>query len=158
VLATLVSAGINLLGCTGLPRGRRAQIDVVPDDTRKFIAAAKKAGGSFSPKKVGFLIQGEDGPGVLADNLKQLAEHGINVTAIDDLSAGEVRWGAILWVDPKDVSRAGRLSLTLRHRHGRLADSQRSGSGAAILRRLHPACWPAIFRAIRERLADCRRS
>jgi len=25
MLATLVSAGVNLLGCTGLPRGRRAQ-------------------------------------------------------------------------------------------------------------------------------------
>ena len=109
VLATLVSAGVNLLVCTGSPRGRRAQIDVVPDDTRKFIAAARKAGVSFSPKQAGFLIQGEDRPSALADNLKQLAEHGINVTAIDGLSAGEGRWGAILWVDPKDVSRAGRL-------------------------------------------------
>ena len=44
------------------------------------------------------------------------------------------------------------------HRIFRKADSQRSGSGAAILRRLHPACWLAILRAIRERLADCRRS
>jgi hypothetical protein len=44
VLPTLVSAGINLLGCTGISRGRRAQIDVVPDDTRKFTAAAKMAG------------------------------------------------------------------------------------------------------------------
>ena len=67
VLATLVSAGVNLLGCSGLPRGRRAQIDVVPDDARRFIAAAKKAGVSFSPKRTGFLIQGEDRPGALAD-------------------------------------------------------------------------------------------
>ena len=109
VLAMLVSAGVNLLGCTGLPRGGRAQIDVVPDNTRKFIAAAKMAGVSFSSKKVGFLSQGEDRPGAHAHNLKQLAEHGINVTAIDGLSAGEGRWGAILWVEPKEVSRAGRL-------------------------------------------------
>jgi hypothetical protein len=109
VLATLVSAGINLLGCTGISRGRRAQIDVVPDDTRKFTAAAKKARLAFSPKKAGFLIQGEDRAGALAENLKQLAEHGINVTAVDALSAGKGRWGAILWVEPKDVSRAGRL-------------------------------------------------
>ena len=109
VLATLVSAGVNLLGCTGVPRGRRAQIDVVPDNTRKFIAATTKAGLSFSPKKDGFLIQGEDRPGALAENLKMLAEHGVNVTAIDGVCAGEGRWGAILWVDPKDVNRAGRL-------------------------------------------------
>ncbi|HEU0203348.1 MAG TPA: ACT domain-containing protein [Burkholderiaceae bacterium] len=109
VLAALVSAGINLLGCSGFPRGRRSQIDVIPDDTRKFNAAAKKAGLTFSQKKVGFLIQGDDRPGALADHLKVLADKGINVTAVDGLSAGAGRWGAILWVKPKDVARAGRV-------------------------------------------------
>lgn len=109
VLATLVSAGINLLACTGTPRGRLAQIDVVPDDTRKFNAAIKKGKLKFTPKKAGFLIQGEDRPGALADNLKLLADQGINVAAIDGLSAGAGRWGAILWVDPRDVNRAGRI-------------------------------------------------
>jgi hypothetical protein len=108
VLATLVSAGINLLACTGFPRGRRAQIDVVPDDTRKFNVAARKAKLRFNPKKTGFLIQGDDRPGALADHLKRLAEKGINVTAVDGLSAGKGRWGAILWVKPKDLARAGR--------------------------------------------------
>ncbi|MCS6945650.1 MAG: hypothetical protein RMK97_09625 [Sutterellaceae bacterium] len=42
VLAALVSAGINLLACKGTPQGRRARIEVVPDDTRRFIAAARK--------------------------------------------------------------------------------------------------------------------
>jgi hypothetical protein len=109
VLATLVSAGINLLACTGTPLGRRAQIEVVPDDSRKFNAAVKKAGLKFSSKRAGFLIQGEDRAGALADNLKLLAEKGIDVAAIDGLSAGEGRWGAILWVNPKDLKRAGRV-------------------------------------------------
>ncbi len=109
VLATLVSAGVNLLGCSGYPRGRRAQIEVVPDDTRKFTAAAKKAGLAFLPKKAGFLIQGKDRPGALAQNLKRLADKQINITAVDGLSAGQGRWGAILWVEPEDVDRAGRL-------------------------------------------------
>ncbi len=109
VLATLVSAGINLLACTGFPRGRRAQIDVVPDDTRKFNRAARKAKLRFNPKKTGFLIQGDDRPGALADHLKRLAERKINVTAVDGLSAGKGRWGAILWVKPKDIARAGRV-------------------------------------------------
>jgi hypothetical protein len=109
VLATLVSAGINLLACTGFPRGRRAQLDVVPDDTRRFNAAVKKAGLAFNPKKTGFLIQGDDRPGALAGHLERLAKGGINVTAVDGLSAGRGRWGAILWVKPKDVARAGRL-------------------------------------------------
>lgn len=109
VLATLVSAGINLLACTGTPHGRRARIEVVPDDTRKFTVAAKKAGFVFSEKKTGFLIQGEDRPGALADNLRALAEKGINIVAVEGLAAGAGRWGAILWVASKDVSRAGRL-------------------------------------------------
>ena len=109
VLSTLVSAGVNLLACTGFPHGRRAQIDVVPDDSRKMTRAAKRVGLSFEPKKSGFLIQGKDRPGALAQNLEKLAGAGINVTAVDALSAGSGRWGAILWVKPADVGRAGRV-------------------------------------------------
>jgi len=108
LLATLVSAGINLLACSGSPKGRRAQIDVVPDDTRKFVTAAKKARLAFVENRSGFLLQGEgDRPGVLAGKLKVLADQGINVTGVDALSIGDT-WGAILWVDSKDVSRAGK--------------------------------------------------
>jgi len=108
LLATLVSAGINLLACSGAPKGRRAQIDVVPDDTRKFVAAAKKAHLAFVENRSGYLLQGEgDRPGVLAGKLKVLADQGINVTGVDALSIGDT-WGAILWVAPKDVSRAGK--------------------------------------------------
>jgi hypothetical protein len=109
VLSTLVSAGVNLLACTGVPLGRRARIDVVPDDTRRFKLAARKAGLVFTPKKTGFLIQGDDRPGALASNLKKLADGRVNVTAVDGLSAGKGRWGAILWVSPKDLRKAGRL-------------------------------------------------
>jgi hypothetical protein len=108
VLATLVSAGINLLGCSGSPKGRRAQIDVVPDNTRKFVTAAKKAGLSFVENRSGYLLMGEDDrPGVLASKLKVLADERINVTGVDALSIGE-RWGAILWVGAEDVNRAGK--------------------------------------------------
>lgn len=109
VLSTLVSAGINLLAISGTPHGRRAQIDVVPDDTRKFKAAVKKAGLAFQPEKTGFLIQGDDRPGALAENLKTLADSGVNVTAIDGVTAGEGRFGAILWFEAKDVRKAGKL-------------------------------------------------
>ena len=108
LLATLVSAGINLLACSGAPKGRKAQIDVVPDDTRKFVVAAKKAGLAFVENRSGFLLQGEgDRPGVLASKLKVLADQGINVTGVDALSIGDT-WGAILWVGAADVQRAGK--------------------------------------------------
>jgi hypothetical protein len=109
VLATLVSAGINLLACSGSQKGRKAQIDVVPDDTRKFMTAAKKADLSFVENRSGYLLLGEgDRPGVLASKLKVLADQGINVTGVDALSVGD-RWGSILWVGPDDVDRAGRF-------------------------------------------------
>lgn len=109
VLSTLVSAGINLLACTGTQRGRRARIEVVPDDTRRFKAAAKKAGLRFQPEKSGFLIQGDDRPGALVENLKKLADGGVDVSGIDGVTAGEARFGAILWFDPPNVRKAGKL-------------------------------------------------
>jgi hypothetical protein len=108
VLQTLVSAGINLIACNGFPRGRRAQIDVVPDDSRKFNSATKKAGLAFEPKKSGFLIQGKDRPGALAGHLDKLATADINVTAIEALTPGGGRWAAILWVKSADLGRAAR--------------------------------------------------
>lgn len=109
VLSTLVSANVNLLACSGIPRGRRAEIDVVPDDTRKFKSAVKKAGLQFKPEKSGFLIQGKERQGALAEHLQKLGVKGINVIGIDALSAGEGRWAAIIWVNRDDVATAGRL-------------------------------------------------
>jgi hypothetical protein len=106
VLSTLVSSGIDLLACIGIPRGRSAQIDVVPADTRRFKSAVSKAGLTFTPEKSGFLIQGLDRPGALTDHLKKLGDSGINVIGIEALTAGEGRWGAIIWVDAAAVRKA----------------------------------------------------
>jgi hypothetical protein len=106
VLQALVSAGINLLACSGHTVGRTARIDVVPDDTRAFHAAAARAGLAFTAAKSGLLIQGDERPGALAQNLQRLANAGINVTGIDAMGAGAGRWGAIVWVNPGDASRA----------------------------------------------------
>jgi hypothetical protein len=108
VLQVLVSSGINLLACSGHPVGRRAQIDVVPDGTQEFNAAMTKAGLDFTATKSGFLIQGDDRPGAVAQNLRRLANAGINVTGIDAMSAGKGRVGAMVWVKPEDGSRAAR--------------------------------------------------
>lgn len=109
VLSTLVSAGINLLACSGVPHGRRARIDVVPDNSRRFRSAVKKAGLAFAAQKSGFLIQGEDHPGALAEHLEKLAAGNVNVTGIDALSAGDGRYGAILWVEDDAVRKARKL-------------------------------------------------
>ena len=108
VLEALREAGVNLLAFSGFPQGRKAQIDFVPDDVAKFKAAARKAGLKISAVKKGFLIQGEDRPGVVAGIVSKLAAANINVTAIDAVAAGEGRWGAILWVKPPDVAKAAK--------------------------------------------------
>jgi hypothetical protein len=109
VLSALVSGGVNLLACTGVARGGRATLAIVPDDTRRFRTAVKNAGLAFQLKKTGFLIQGGDRAGALAEHLAKLAAGGLNITGVDALSAGKGRWAAILWVGNEDVSRAGRL-------------------------------------------------
>ena len=123
VLSTLVSSGVDLLACIGIPRGRKAQIDVVPADSRRFKAAVKKAGLTFTPEKTGFIIQGKDRPGALSHHLQKLGDRDINVTGIDALSAGEARWGAIIWVEDDAVRRAARalgaLSTTAAGRRSR---------------------------------------
>jgi hypothetical protein len=107
-LAALSDAGVNLLAFSGFPLGRRAQMDFIPEDSAAFKIAARKAGLKLSPKKTGFLAQGEDRPGVIAGIMGKLANAGVNVTAIDAIAAGEGRYGAIFWVKPPDVRKAAK--------------------------------------------------
>ncbi len=109
VLAALRDAGVNLVGFTAFPRGRwNAQIDFMPEDALAFQIAARKAGLKLSAKKTGFLIQGEDRPGAIADITGKLAAVNINVTALDAVCSGEGRYGAILWVKPADLRKAAK--------------------------------------------------
>lgn len=105
-LATLREAGINLLAFTGFPKGRGSQLDFVPADPAAFVQAAKKARWKLSPRKTVFLIEGEDRVGALADIAARLAAAKINVTATDAICAGAGRYGALIWVKPRDVKRA----------------------------------------------------
>jgi hypothetical protein len=108
VLGELRHAGVNLLAFTGFPSGRGAQIDFVPEDPAAFRAAAKKAKWKLTGPKKAFLVAGEDRPGVVAELMQKLADAKINVTAVDAACAGAGRYGAILWVAPRDVARAAR--------------------------------------------------
>lgn len=108
-LQTLRDAGINLLAFSGFPVGKRAQLDFVPEDPAAFRAAARRAKWKVTGPKAGFLVEGDDRTGAMADLLGKLAAAKINVTASDGVTAGAGRFGAILWVKPRDVSRAARV-------------------------------------------------
>lgn len=109
VLGTLREEGINLLAFTGFPRRGRAQLDFIPEDSVAFKQAAKRAGVKVSPGKRGFLVQGEDRVGAIAELMARLAEAKINITAIDAVSAGEGRYGVIFWVKPQDAAKAAKV-------------------------------------------------
>lgn len=109
ILRMLKEEGINLLVFSGFPKGRRAQIDLIPADAAALKAAAKKAKLRLVGPKTGFLVQGDDRVGAMADIVGKLAEAKINITAVDAVSAGLGRYGAILWVKPRDVKKATQL-------------------------------------------------
>jgi hypothetical protein len=108
LLAELRRAGVNLLAFSGFPSGRGAQVDFVPEDAAAFRAVARKAKWKVTGPKRALLLEGDDRPGVIAEVMQKLADAKLNVTAIDALCAGAGRYGAIVWVAPRDVTRAAR--------------------------------------------------
>jgi hypothetical protein len=109
VLSTLAAEGVNLLALSGFPSGRKAQLDLVPENSAALKRAAKKLGLKLSRAKSGFLIQGSDRVGALTDTLNALAKAKINVTAMDAITTGDGRYGAIFWVKPPAVAKAAKL-------------------------------------------------
>ena len=105
-VGAIKNAGINLLAFTGFPAGKRSQIDFIPEDSAAFEHAAKRAKLKIGKKKPCFVIQGDDRTGAIANILERLASAKVNVIALDGVSAGAGRYGAILWVASKDVNKA----------------------------------------------------
>ena len=108
VLTMLKDAGVDLLAFSGFPKGRRAQIDIIPANDTALRAGARRAKVKLVGPKSAFLIQGNDRIGAIANHMTTLADVGINVTAIDAVVAGAGRYGAILWVKPRDVNKAAK--------------------------------------------------
>ena len=109
VLSALAGEGINLLAFSGFPSARKGQLDLVPEDSAAFKLAAKKLKLKLSPRKSGFLLQGNDRVGAMNETLEKLSAAKINVTAMDAVSSGEGRYGAIFWVKPQAVARTAKL-------------------------------------------------
>ena len=108
VLEVLAEAGVNLLAFSGFPRGRKSQLDLIPEDVKAFKAAVRKAKLAIRPQKLCFLIQGEDRKGAVAEVLGKLADRKVNVVANCAVSAGSGRYATILWVKPADVNKASK--------------------------------------------------
>ena len=109
VFSALMEARVNLLGFSGFPRAGRAQLNFIPKDGAAFKKALRKAGVPPGRGKFAFLIQGPDRPGAKWDVVAKLSKAKINVIASHAAAAGGGRYGAILWVKPRDVARTAKV-------------------------------------------------
>ncbi len=109
ILAALRKAGIDLLAYSGFPDGRQAKLVFVPAQPGRFAVVARKLKLKLSPKKIAFLLEGNDKVGALTSTLGKLAKAKINVTALTAVVAGKKRFGAIFWVKPINVAKAAKL-------------------------------------------------
>jgi hypothetical protein len=110
ILDEIKKADINMLAFSGFPAGGgKAQLDFVTNDMTALRRLAREQGWRLSKTKKGFLVQGPDALGAVNRHVQKLAEKRINITAADAISAGKGRYGMILWVKPKDYTRAARL-------------------------------------------------
>jgi hypothetical protein len=107
-LAVLKAQRVNLLAFTGFPRAGRAQLDFVPQNAAAFRKALRKAGLSPGKGRVAFLIQGSDRPGAIEAITAKVGAAGVNITALDAVAAAGRRYGAILWVQPRDVAKTAK--------------------------------------------------
>jgi hypothetical protein len=108
VLRALEDAGVNLTAFSGFPSGRRAQLDFFPDDPAAFKKVARAHRWKVVGPRRGFLIQGDDRMGAMADVVGRLADARIDVIAVDAVSV-DGRYGALCWVAPRDRKKAARL-------------------------------------------------
>jgi len=109
VLQQLEQAGVNLLAYHGFPvTGGKAQLDLFAENPVALRRVARKQGWKLSAAKKGFMVQGDDRLGAVRRHIRRLADQKISVTAADALCAGKGRYGMILWVKPKDYTRAAK--------------------------------------------------
>lgn len=107
IVNTLTDSGIGLLGYSEFPCGvGKVQVDLIADGGSDLERAARSQGWALSPKKSGFLIQGEDRPNAIGEILDRLAAAHVHVTAVQAVAAGAGRFGAMLWVKPGEAQAA----------------------------------------------------
>ena len=117
-LNALRESGVGLLGMSEFPHGPgRAQLDLIAEDTECLERTADRIGLHLSPRKSGFLICGDNGPDLaVVDVMNRLADARIRVTALQAVSAGAGRFGALLWVQPREVAAAASVLGAVKQR------------------------------------------
>lgn len=109
ILGALKESGVNFIALWAYPSmPSKAQLEMIPESGAALVKAAKKAGLAVGKKQTAFFVNGEDGPGVVAESLAKLAAARINVGAVQAVCAGAGRYGAIIFLPQKDVRKAAK--------------------------------------------------
>jgi hypothetical protein len=108
ILKALRDANVNLLGFSGFPSGRKSQLDFFPEDPSSFSKVIKTLGITVSQPKTGFLLQGDDRAGALAEVMDKLAQAEVNVVSAQVVAAPNSGYAAMIWVKPKDLRKASK--------------------------------------------------
>ncbi len=84
-------------------------MDFIAEDSAAFGKAVQSIGLlMLSKKKSGFLIQGDDRPGAIAEITSKLADAKVNITSVQAFCSGSERYGGMLWVKPPDMRKAAK--------------------------------------------------
>ena len=109
VFDVLKAHNVDLRAFNGFPLdAERSQLDLVPSSGVALVEAAKKAGLELVGPKVAFLLSDWEYIGAVAEILSKLGQVGVNITAMQAVETGDWRYGAILWVNPRDVDKAAK--------------------------------------------------
>jgi hypothetical protein len=109
ILGTFRDAGVNFIAVWGYPRGTgRAQLELIPENGRALVAAAKRAKLMLS-KSTAFYIHDNDRPGAVADTLKKLADAEISVRALQAVCGGSGTYGAVVFLPSRATKKAASI-------------------------------------------------
>ena len=94
----------GLIALKGMAHGDVGEILVVAKDPEK-LRETWSASGILAEEGIAFFLDGADKTGALVDSLNALAGAGVNIAAIEAVTAG-ASFGAIFWVSPEDLDKA----------------------------------------------------
>lgn len=109
VLEALAAEKVNLIAAWGYPLGSTgtARIELVPADPAALKTAARKAKIKLNKECAAFHVAGPDKPGAVAAAARKLADAGVNIHAVQAVSAGS-RYGCLIEVAAQDVRKAAK--------------------------------------------------
>jgi hypothetical protein len=107
ILEVLRDRRVNLIALWGyaIERGVAA-LEVIPEDSAAFVAAAQSAGLALHEPRSAFYVSGTDRLGAIAETLTQLAKAKINVGAVQAVADNRGYFGAVIYIAPGDVAKA----------------------------------------------------